>query len=146
MAQGAMRVEDKKYVWWGLLGVGVAALFYFLSVKQKQNGVTGTAVTVPYLVPQTTNGASPAADTSLSTQSNIVGSHPNSNLPNYTNMFMTPANPAEYPGMWNYIPQANPVGQSNNLNYANVQQPQGAINFQNGINSPGSNYQVPNAN
>jgi hypothetical protein len=74
--------EDKKYVWWGILGIGVAAFFYFLSSKnQKQT------IQVPYLVPKpiATNGASPTADTTISEQPNIIGSHPNSNIPNGSN-------------------------------------------------------------
>jgi hypothetical protein len=70
--------EDKKYVWWGLLGIGVAAFFYFLSSKK-----SGQSVQVPYLVPsQMTTGASPSADTSLSSQANIIGNSPGSPAPN----------------------------------------------------------------
>ena len=87
-----MRPEDKKYMWWGLLGIGVAALFYFLSSQQKTKSDT---VTVPYLVPQTmSNSASPSAGPSLSTQPNIVGSSPNSTTPNFTMPNLTVYNPA----------------------------------------------------
>lgn len=74
--------EDKKYVWWGLLGIGVAAFFYFLSSKNKTQ-----TVQVPYLVPQATptDAASPTTGTSVSEQQNIIGSHPNSVIPNHTN-------------------------------------------------------------
>jgi hypothetical protein len=97
-----VRTEDKKYVWWGLLGIGVAALFYFLSAKQKTKSDT---VTVPYLVPQTmqnSNSASPSAGPSLSSQPNIVGSSPNSTVPNFT-----------MPNLMVY----NPAGPYNNVQY-----------------------------
>lgn len=69
-------IKKDKYVWWGLLGIGVAAFFYFLS-SQKGKGAEQSSIAVPYLVPQTSN-----VDNSLSEQSNIVGNHGNSTLPN----------------------------------------------------------------
>ena len=99
-----MRVEDKKYVWWGLLGIGVAALFYFLSSKN-QKTKTNT-VTVPYLVPSTmSNSTSPSADTSLSSQPNIVGNSPNNPFPNGTNPYGVNPNYAEAPNTWGFMPQ-----------------------------------------
>lgn len=81
--------EDKKYVWWGLLGIGVAAFFYFLSSKSKTQ-----TIQVPYLVPQNipTDAASPTTGTSVSEQQNIIGSHQNSTVPNHTNTDF-PSNP-----------------------------------------------------
>lgn len=99
-----MRPEDKKYIWWGLLGIGVAALFYFLSAsKQSSNANT---VTVPYLVPQyqKSTGASPTADTSLSTQPNIIGSSPNSTVPNYSNPYGPATSVGEAPNTWGFMP------------------------------------------
>jgi hypothetical protein len=108
-----MRPEDKKYVWWGLLGIGVAALFYFLnSSKQSSNANT---VTVPYLVPQSTTGASPTADTSLSNQPNIIGNSPNSTIPNFSNPFAVAANPSEAPGTWGFMPILTNSNPTNNF-------------------------------
>ena len=98
-----MRIEDKKYIWWGLLGIGVAAFFYFLSQRNAKSGGTNT-VTVPYLVPQSTTGASPTADTSLSNQPNIIGSSSNSTVPNFSNPYAVSANPTEAPGTWGFMP------------------------------------------
>lgn len=109
--------DDKKYVWWGLLGIGVAAFFYFLSQgNQKQQTNT---VTVPYLVPQTSTGASPTADTSLSNQPNIIGNSPNSTIPNGTNPLGGP-NPFETPGQYGYLPQLTgniPKGVNNAITF-----------------------------
>lgn len=108
--------EDKKYVWWGLLGIGVAAFFYFLS-STKQQGQQVNTVTVPYLVPQASTGASPTANTSLSNQSNIIGNSPNSNIPNGTNPLGGP-NIEEVPGQYGWLPQLNsavPTGVQNNV-------------------------------
>lgn len=106
-----------KYLWWGLLGIGVAFFLWYLTSKQiseKQQPVN-----VPYLVPQTLNsGASPTASTTLSEQSNIVGNHPNSDIVNGTNP-NNPANFAEFPGQFSTMPQLGvqpPVGVSNNVN------------------------------
>lgn len=139
-----MRPEDKKYVWWGLLGIGVAVLFYFLSAKNAKSGATNT-VTVPYLVPQYTTGASPTASTSLSTQPNIIGSSSNSAVPNFSNPYAVSANPTEAPGTWGFMPNlmsSSPVGVGNQISYGGFTQPPGAINFQNGVNPPGASYQV----
>jgi hypothetical protein len=104
-----------KYVWWGILGVGVAALFWFLTSKQiSQQGAN--TVTVPYLVP--TTGASPGAGPSLSNQPNIVGSTPNSTIPNFTNPAGVASNPFEAPNTWGFMPNlpiSQPVGPNNNL-------------------------------
>jgi hypothetical protein len=114
-----LKPEDKKYVWWALLGIGVAALFYFLSAKN-QSSQNANTVTVPYLVPQTTTGASPTADTSLSTQQNIVGSSPNSTIDNFTNPYAVAANPFEAPGTWGFMP---------NLQMSGTQLPQNQVAF-----------------
>lgn len=97
-------------MWWGLLGIGVAALFYFLSAGKKSSGAD--TVTVPYLVPSTM--ASPTASTSLSNQPNIIGNSPNSTIPNFTN---PGGNPFEAPGTWGTMPNLQvgmPVGAKNN--------------------------------
>jgi hypothetical protein len=128
-----MKPEDKKYVWWALLGIGVAALFYFLSAsKQSSNANT---VTVPYLVPQyqTTTGASPTADTSLSNQSNIIGSSPNSTVSNFSNPYNVASNAFEAPGTWGFMP---------NLTMTSPAMPQNTIQF-GAFNSP--NQLLPNA-
>ena len=114
-----MRPEDKKYVWWGLLGIGVAALFYFLNVNK--SGSNANTVTVPYLVPQTMgNSSSPSSGPSLSDQSNIVGSSPNSTVPNFTNPYSMNVNPAESPGQFGWTPNLmvyNPAGPYNNVQF-----------------------------
>lgn len=120
-------------MWWGLLGIGVAALFYFLSAS-KQSSQNAQTVTVPYLVPQTlnSNGASPSAGPSLSTQPNIIGSSPNSTISNFANPYTT--NPFEAPGTWGYMPQliaTNPNGPTNNIQFGGF--------------SPVNNALVPNA-
>jgi|SRR5215469_11547864 len=141
-----MRIEDKKYVWWGLLGIGVAAFFYFLSSRQKSTNA-GTTI-VPYLVPQTLGGgASPTADTSLSNQPNIIGSSSNSQVPNFSNPYSMNVNPFEAPGSWGWMPNLNasaPTGPNNNIQSGYFFQPQGVIQ-QNAVNPPGSNYQFQSA-
>jgi hypothetical protein len=106
-----MRSEDKKYVWWGLLGIGVAAFFYFLSAKNQKT--QANTVTVPYLVPSTmSNGSSPSADTSLNSQPNIIGNSPANPFPNGTNPYGVNPNTFEVPGTWNWTPNltiTNPV-------------------------------------
>lgn len=97
-----MNPEDKKYIWWGLLGIGVAALFYFLSMKNN-SGQTNT-VTVPYLVPQTTTGASPTTDQSLSNQPNIIGSSSNSQVPNFSNPLGSATSVGEAPNTFGFMP------------------------------------------
>lgn len=112
-----MRSEDKKYVWWGLLGIGVAALFYFLSSSKQSSGGANT-VNVPYLVPQTTTGASPTADTSLSDQSNIIGSSSNSTIPNFSNPAGVATSVGEAPNTWGFWPNLNvssPTGPNNSV-------------------------------
>lgn len=125
-----MRDEDKKYMWWGLLGIGVAALFYFLSSSNKsQNANT---VTVPYLVPQSTTGASPTADTSLSNQSNIIGSSPNSTIQNYSNPLSVATSVGEAPntyGFWPNLMVSPPSGVANQVNYGNFNVPQNGQAF-----------------
>lgn len=120
-----MEIEDKKYVWWGLLGIGVAAFFYFLSSRNNKN--TSTNVQVPYLVPATTsNSASPSAGPSLSNQPNIIGSSPNSVIPNGTN----PANTFEAPNVWPTTPVLNVSsidGPFNNVQYGSWLTPTGMI-------------------
>jgi len=135
-----MRIEDKKYVWWGLLGIGVAAFFYFLSTRNK--GASATNVAVPYLVPKTT-GASPTADTSLSDQQNIIGSSSQNQVPNFSNPYAVSANYAEAPGTWGFMPQlikGPSVAPANSVAWGQFEQPVGAINFQNGLSLPGANY------
>lgn len=115
-----MRDEDKKYVWWGLLGIGVAALFYFLS-SNKQGQAVNTPVLVEQPLGQNTTGASPTASTSLSNQSNIIGNSPNQTIPNGTNPGgIVSANQTEMPGTWNLLP---------NLNIQSVNQPGNNINW-----------------
>lgn len=121
-----MRGEDKKYMWWGLLGIGVAALFYFLS----QNKSQAQSATVPYLVEQplqnanasqNSNVASPSAQTSLSNQPNIVGVSPNSTITNGTAPGVSSANPFENTGSWSLLPNltvSNPSGPNNAVNGA----------------------------
>lgn len=128
-----MNPEDKKYIWWGLLGIGVAALFYFLSASQNK-GQTNT-VTVPYLVPQTTNGASPTADTSLSNQPNIIGSSSNSQVPNFSNPFGVATSVGEAPNTWGFMPQliANaPNGVQNQVHSGVFPTINGAVTSQSG--------------
>jgi hypothetical protein len=77
-----------KYVWWGVLGIGVAAFFWYLTKQQISS--QQTPVQTSYLVPQplTQNQgdvASQSANTSISEQSNIVGTHPNSTQSNGSN-------------------------------------------------------------
>jgi len=76
-------MEDKKYVWWGILGIGVAAFFYFLSKKDGGS----QAIQVPYLVPQQVpsdvNGMAQTGG-SITEQPNIIGNHPNNPVPNAT--------------------------------------------------------------
>lgn len=137
-----MRIEDKKYVWWGLLGIGVAAFFYFLSSRNKG---TSTNVQVPYLVPQMSNGASPSAGPSLSNQPNIVGSSPNSTVANYSNPYGVATSWAEVPNTYGFLPNLTATGPkdpANNVTIPYILQPQGAISFQNGIGVPGSNYGI----
>lgn len=103
-----------KYVWWGLLGIGVAAFFYFLSSQNKSGSGTVSNIQVPYLVPST--GASPSASQSLSTQPNIVGSSNNSTIPNFSNPYMVSANPFEAPNTWGFMPNlqvSQPTGPNN---------------------------------
>jgi hypothetical protein len=141
-----MRVEDKKYVWWGLLGIGVAAFFYFLSSRNKN---TTTNVQVPYLVPTTTTGASPTANQSLSQQPNIIGSSSNSTVPNFSNPAGVATSVGEAPNTFGFMPilSAQPVnGPFNNVTSGMFEQTPGAINFQNGISQPGANFGVPNLN
>lgn len=125
-----MRDEDKKYMWWGLLGIGVAALFYFLSSSNKsQNANT---VTVPYLVPQSTTGASPTADTSLSNQPNIIGSSPNSTIQNFANPLSVATSPMEAPNTWGFMPNLQvtpPSGVANQVNYGGFNVPQNGQAF-----------------
>lgn len=126
-----MRPEDKKYMWWGLLGIGVAALFYFLSASK--NSSNAQSVTVPYLVPQTMGtGASPTTDTSLSTQPNIIGASNQSAVPNYTNPYGSGANPWESPGGYGFMP--NLMVSPPNGPFNNVQS--GFFNNQNGATVP----------
>jgi len=141
-----MRIEDKKFIWWGLLGIGVAAFFYFLS---QQNKNTSTNVQVPFLVPQTTTGASPTASESLSQQPNIIGSSRNSAVPNFSNPAGVATSWAEVPNTWGFMPVLNQQPSqtpSNQVGTAWFEQTPGAINWQNGIGQPGSNYGVPNLN
>ena len=142
--------EDKKYVWWGLLGIGVAALFYLLSVKNnsKNQSGGGQLVNVPYLVPQYSTSASPTASDSLSTQSNIIGTSSNSTVANYSNPYATSANASEAPGTWGFWPNlinSYPWGPNNNVQYGSFAQPSGAIQ-QNSVGQPGANYNVGNTN
>lgn len=121
-----MRPEDKKYVWWGLLGIGVAALFYFLSSQQKSAQGQVNTVTVPYLVPQSTTGASPTADTSLSNQPNIIGSSPNSTIQNFANPLSVATSPMEAPNTWGFMPnlQVTPAaGVANQVSFGNFNVP-----------------------
>jgi|SRR5215469_12689928 len=141
-----MRIEDKKFIWWGLLGIGVAAFFYFLS---QQNKNTSTNVQVPYLVPQSTTGASPTASESLSQQPNIIGSSVNSTVPNFSNPAGVATSVKETPNTWGFMPmlsQQPSIGPSGQVSFGTFQQPPGAINWQNGIGQPGSSYGVPNLN
>lgn len=74
--------EDKKYIWWGLLGIGVAAFFYFLSSKNKTQ-----TIQIPYLVPQSTppqGTGQPSNTPTISEQPNIIGNHPNNTVANGT--------------------------------------------------------------
>lgn len=80
-----------KYVWWGVLGIGVAAFFWFLTKQQISSSVNGpNGGTIPVFVPQplqqTTDPSSPSTGNSVSEQPSIVGSHPNSSVPNGNNM------------------------------------------------------------
>lgn len=141
-----MRIEDKKYMWWGLLGIGVAAFFYFLSSRNKG---TSTNVQVPYLVPSTTTGAAPSATTSLGDQNNIVGTSPNSTIPNGQNPAGVATSVGEAPNTYGFMPilsVSGAQGLSGGAIGTSFQQPQGAINFQNGISQPGANFGVPNLN
>jgi hypothetical protein len=145
-----MKPEDKKYMWWGLLGIGVAALFYFLSQSQNSQNQSGGGqlVNVPYLVPQYSTSASPSANSSLSTQPNIIGSSSNSTIPNYSNPYAVSANPTEAPGTWGFMPAlnvSNPTGPNNSVQFGAFNQPPGVIQ-QNGTSTPGSNYNAPNTN
>jgi len=139
-----VRIEDKKYVWWGLLGIGVAAFFYFLSSRNK-SGATSTNVQVPYLVP-TTTGASPSASDSLSNQPNIIGSSPNSTVPNFSNPYGVAGSYAEVPNTWGFLPnltQSPTNGPFGSVSYGSFNQPPGVI-WQNGVKPPGANYTVAN--
>jgi hypothetical protein len=138
-----MRIEDKKYVWWGLLGIGVAAFFYFLSSRNKN---TSTNVQVPYLVPTTTTGASPTADQSLSQQPNIIGSSNNSTVPNFSNPYGPATSVMEAPNTYGFMPilsQQPTQGPVGSVSFGMFEQTPGAINFQNGMNQPGANYTIP---
>lgn len=133
-----MRDEDKKFIWWGLLGIGVAAFFYFLSQRDKN---TTTNVAVPYLVPKTT-GASPSADTSLSNQPNIVGASAQNQIPNFSNPYAVSANYSEAPGTWGFMPQlitGPSLAPGNSVSFGSFQQPPGVIQ-QNGFAVPGGAY------
>lgn len=73
-----------KYLWWGIVGLGVAVLLWYLTSQQIKSSTK-----IPYLVPQAfpnapSNGASPTANTSIGEQPNIIGDHPNSTVPNGT--------------------------------------------------------------
>lgn len=123
-----VRPEDKKFMWWGLLGIGVAAFFYFLS---KNNPATQQqAVQVPYLVPTTM--ASPTASTSLSNQPNIIGTSSNSSVPNFTNPYAVSANAMEAPGTWGFMPNLMVNGTSGPIN-----------TLQFGSFNPGFNFTSP---
>lgn len=87
-----------KYVWWGVLGIGVAAFFWYLT-KQQISSQQSTPVQTTYLVPQPltqsqSDIASQSANTTLSEQPNIVGEHPNSTVQNGSNttFLSTPIN------------------------------------------------------
>jgi hypothetical protein len=125
-----MRPEDKKYIWWGLLGIGVAALFYFLSSQKKSQDVQ--TVTVPYLVPQSTTGASPTASTGLSNQPNIIGSSPNSTIQNFANPLSVATSPMEAPNTWGFMPVLNttpPTGVANQVAFGGFNVPQNGQPF-----------------
>jgi|SRR5215471_1741595 len=139
-----MRIEDKKYVWWGLLGIGVAAFFYFLSSRNKN---TSTNVQVPYLVP-TTTGASPTADQSLSQQPNIIGSSENSTVPNFSNPYGPATSVGEAPNTYGFMPilsQQPTTGPVGNVSFGSFLQPPDVI-FQNGVKPPGASYQTQPGN
>ena len=117
-------LKHDKYIWWGLVGLGVAVFLWYLTSKQIDSKTQTQQVNTPVLVPtplQNTNGASPTASTTLSEQQNIVGSHPNSSISNGTNTGVSSANFAEAPGTWNLMPNmiVTPTGQpTNNVNWA----------------------------
>lgn len=118
-------MKHDKYIWWGVVGLGVAVLLWYLTKQQIENKQTPQTapVTTSYLVPKTldtTNGASPTASTGLSEQNNIIGEHQNSTVANGTNP-NNPANFAEFPGEFSQMPQLGvmvPQGVTNNVNAA----------------------------
>jgi hypothetical protein len=84
------------------------------------------------------NGSSPSAGPSLSSQPNIVGSSPNSSVPNYSNPYSSNVNPAESPGQFGWMPNLtvyNPAGPYNNVQYGGFGN-QGSWTVPNSIISP----------
>lgn len=99
-----MKEFKDKYLWWGILGIGVAIFLWYLTSKQISSQTPQqTTLQVPYLVP--TTGASPTASTSLSTQPNIVGSSTNSTIPNGTNPLSSATSVGEAPNTYGFMPQ-----------------------------------------
>lgn len=131
-----------KHAWMWLGGVAIAAVFFWLSMRNKSE-----TQKVPYLVPQAFPGANQLPNTdSIGEQSNIVGSSPNQNITNGTNPGgVTSANYHEPVGSWNLMPNINsnlphgytPTGQPGYWSLT----PQGGYNW-----SPQpSNMQLENA-
>jgi len=96
-----------KYVWWGLLGIGVAFLLYFMT----KGDIQKQSVKVPYLVP------SALPPEPISEQSNIIGSHPGSVHPNPTPV---PSGKLPYPSGHPYQFDYDPIGNERYLVGGNV--------------------------
>lgn len=58
--------KHDKYIWWGVVGLGVAVLLWWLTTKQ----IKGQTVNTPYLVPQALNSNGPATDSSSTLPNN----------------------------------------------------------------------------